>query len=111
MKRTLKYLKPYTGTVSAAFIIKFIGTLGELFLPFLLEYVINDAVPAKDLTMIILLGVGMLLCSFIALFGNITANRLSVKASGDMTHDLRYDLFEKISYLKCGQVDSFGVPW
>lgn len=110
MKRTLKYLKPYTGTVSAAIIIKFIGTLGELFLPFLLEYVINDAVPAKDLTMIILLGVGMLLCSFIALFGNITANRLSVKASGDMTHDLRYDLFEKISYLKCGQVDSFGVP-
>ena len=110
MTKTLKYLKPYTGTTVTALTIKFFGTVAELVLPLLLEYVINDAVPAKDLTLIILLGVAMLVASFIALFGNVIANRLSVTASGKMTHDLRYDLFEKTSYLKCGQVDSYGMP-
>lgn len=110
MKRTLRYLKPYKGTVAAALALKFTASVAELFLPMLLEYIINDAVPKKDLKLIIILGVFMLGFSFVALFGNIIANRLSVKASGRMTHDLRYDLFEKTTYLKCGQVDEFSVP-
>lgn len=110
MKRTLGYLKPYKSTVALALVIKFLGTVSELFLPMLLEYIINDAVPAGDVTLTSLLGVGMFVCALGALFGNIIANRLSVKASGNMTHDLRYDLFEKTSYLKCGQVDEYGIP-
>lgn len=104
------YLKPYRGVVAAALIIKFIGSVAELFLPMLLEYIIDVAVATGDVRRIVLLGAAMLLCSAAALFGNITANRLSVTASGRMTHDLRYDLFKKTSYLNCPQVDKFGVP-
>ncbi len=107
MKRTLGYLKPYGGTVAAALTIKFIGSVAELFLPMTLDYIMASS---RTLAEIIVAGVLMLVCSFAALFGNIIANRLSVKVSGRLTHDLRYDLFEKTSYLKCGQVDSFGVP-
>lgn len=110
MKRTLRYLKPYKGIVAASLAIKFCAAVSELLLPILLEHVINDAVPKKDLTLIILLGVGMFISALIALLGNIFANRLSVTASGKMTHDLRYDLFEKTTFLKCGQVDGFSVP-
>lgn len=110
MKKTLGYLKPYKSTVAWTLVIKFIGSVSELFLPMLLEYVINDAVPAGDVTLTALLGVGMFVCALGALLGNIIANRLSVKASGNMTHDLRYDLFEKTTYLKCGQVDEYGIP-
>ncbi len=110
MTRVLGYLKPYRGKTSASLIIKFFGSVAELFLPLLLERIMVKAVPDGDLKMIILLGAAMVVCSFAALFGNIIANRLSVKASGGMTHDLRYDLFEKISYMKCGQVDEFSVP-
>lgn len=110
MKKTLRYLKPYSGTVAAGLTIKFVGSVAELFLPMLLEYIMNEAVPDKNLRLIIILGAAMLVCCFAALFGNIIANRLSVKASGKMTHDLRYDLFEKTCFLKCGQVDTLGVP-
>ena len=116
MKKTLHYLKPYRGTVAAGLILKFIGTIAELFLPLLLEYIIDDVAINPDLSkdskirMIIYLGLAMLACSFTALFGNVFANRLSVKSSGNMTHDLRYDLFKKTCYLNSRQVDSFGTP-
>lgn len=110
MKKTLGYLKPYKPIVAAALVIKFFATAAELVLPMLLEYIVDDAVALGDVWLIVWLGAAMLLCCAVALFGNIYANRLSVKASGRMTHDIRYDLFSKTSYLKCPQVDGFGVP-
>ena len=116
MKKTLQYLKPYRGTVAAGLILKFIGSVAELFLPLLLEYIINDVAinPAlsseSKIRMLVYLGIGMFVCALTALFGNIFANRLTVRSSGNMTHDLRYDLFSKTCYLSSRQVDSFGTP-
>ena len=116
MKKTLSYLKPYRGAVAAGLILKFIGSIAELFLPLLLEYIINEVAINSDLTnqtkirMIVYLGLIMLACSLTALLGNIFANRLSVKSSGNMTHDLRYDLFSRTCYLNSRQVDSIGTP-
>lgn len=116
MKKTLRYLKPYRGTVAAGLILKFIGSIAELFLPLLLEYIINDVAtnPALEsgdkIKMIVYLGLIMLACAVAALLGNIFANRLTVKSAGNMTHDLRYDLFSRTAYLSSRQADSFGTP-
>ncbi len=110
MKKTLVYLKPYSATAIQGLMVKFVGSIAELFLPLLLEYIIDDIVPAGDLNMVLWMGLAMLVCSLVAMFGNILANRLSVKAAANMTHDLRYDLFAKTSYLKSGQVDEITVP-
>lgn len=110
MKKTLSYLKPYSKKVTAGLIIKFVGSIAELFLPLILEYVIDDVVPLGDLKTVILMGLLMLGCALVAMFGNIIANRLSVEAGGSMTHDLRYDLFSKTCYLKCSQVDEVTTP-
>lgn len=110
MTKTLAYLKPYRGAVAWGLILKFLGSVAELFLPLLLEYIINEAVPAADMNRVLICGGIMLVFAFIALFGNIFANRLSVTSSGGMTHDLRYDLFSKTCYLSSSQVDRLGVP-
>lgn len=110
MKRTLKYLKPYSGTVAAGLVFKFIGSVAELFLPLILDYIIDEVVPEKNTDMLIILGAAMLGFSLIALFGNIIANRLAANSSGKMTRDLRYDLFKKTSALKSAQVDAFTLP-
>ncbi len=110
MTKTLNYMKPYSSTAVWAIIIKFIGAIAELFLPLLLDYIIDDIVPLRDMSMVIWLGAAMLACSFVAMFGNIWANRLSVLAASKMTHDLRYDLFKKISYLQSRQVDEVTIP-
>lgn len=110
MTKTLKYIKPYAPTAAWAVVMKFVGSIAELFLPLLLDYIIDDIVPLKDISMVLWLGLLMLVCSLAAMFGNIFANRLSVSAAAKMTHYLRYDLFKKISYLKSGQVDEVTVP-
>ena len=110
MTKTLKYIKPYAPTAAWAVVMKFVGSIAELFLPLLLDYIIDDIVPLKDISMVLWLGFLMLVCSLAEMFGNIFANRLSVSAAAKMTHDLRYDLFKKISYLKSGQVDEVTVP-
>ena len=110
MTKTLGYLKPYRGSVIAGLILKFIGAVAELILPLMLEYIINDVVPTGDVMKVVAFGGIMLGCSLAALLGNVFANRLSVKCSGNMTHDLRYDLFSKTCYLNSRQVDKIGVP-
>ena len=110
MTKTLTYIRPYSATAVWGIIVKFIGSIAELFLPLLLDYIIDDVVPLGDMTAVLLLGLAMLVFSLVAMFGNIIANRLSVRAAARMTHDLRYDLFSRISYLKSGQVDAVTVP-
>lgn len=116
MTKTLRYLKPYGGTVAAGLILKFIGSVAELFLPLLLKTVIDDVADNPALThdqklkYTFALGGAMLLCALLALLGNVFANRLTVKSSGNMTHDLRYDLFKKTCYLSSEQVDGVGLP-
>ena len=116
MTKTLRYLKPYAGTVVWGLILKFIGSVAELFLPLLLKWIIdkvaaNDALSGDDkVKWTLILGGLMLVCAALALLGNVFANRLTVKSSGNMTHDLRYDLFKKTCYLDSRQVDGVGVP-
>lgn len=110
MKRTLSYIKPYTPTVVWGLIFKFAGSVAELFLPLILDYIIDEVVPQKDVTMLIILGFAMLGFSLVALFGNIIANKLVAKSSGKMTRDLRAALFKKTGALQCGQVDAFTLP-
>lgn len=110
MKRTLSYLKPYSGKTALTLTIKAAAGVAELVLPYLLAYIIDDLIPVKDLTMIIVMGVLMLFFSLVALGGNIWANRLAAKVASMMTRDIRSDLFRKITYLKCRQTDELTIP-
>lgn len=108
--RVLRYLRPYRLTACFALFIKFSASVAELLLPYILSYIIDDLVPLKNSSLIFTYGGIMLVCSFIALAGNIFANRLSAVVSGKMTHDLRYDLFHKVSHLNSNQIDRFTLP-
>ena len=110
MKRTLSYLKLYSGGLALGMTVKIVGSAAELVLPYILSYIIDELTPLKDSGRIYLMGGVMLFFALVALGGNIWANRLSAKVAGNMTHDIRYDLFKKTSYLKCRQVDEVTVP-
>lgn len=110
MKRTLSYLNPYSGGLALGMTVKIVGSAAELVLPYILSYIIDELTPLKDSGRIYLMGGVMLFFALVALGGNIWANRLSAKVAGNMTHDIRYDLFKKTSYLKCRQVDEVTVP-
>jgi len=110
MKKTLSYMKPYRGGVACGLILKIIGSVSELFLPLLLDYMVDEGVPSGNVRLIAVLGVLMFVCSLAALLGNIFANRFVAYSSGRMTRDLRQALFKKITYMPCPGVDAFTVP-
>jgi len=90
--------------------IKFIGTIVDLFIPWILSHIIDNVVPTGSMKMIFLWGGAMVLCAVVAIVGNITANRMASKVARDTTKQMRHDLFEKISYLSCRQTDKFTIP-
>lgn len=92
------------------FLIKFLGTIMDLCLPWILAYMIDNVIPQKNKTIIFQWGLVMLACSILALIFNIIANRMASKVARDTTERIRHDLFEKIMYLSNKQTDFFTKP-
>lgn len=105
----MQYLSPFKVRMAFGLIIKAIGTVMDLFLPWILSYIIDDIIPTKSIKMTVFWGCIMIVCSFIAWSGNIIANRMASRVAGDCTRALRHDLFEKISYLDASTVDKLTI--
>ena len=105
MKRLFPYIKPYGWYILLTLVIKFSATVFELFIPSLMETIIDDTVPTGELSAVFLLGGLMLLCAALSLGGNILANRMSAISAGSITKALRHDLFAKLENLSAGQMD------
>ena len=80
MKKVLfYYLRPYYQKMVLGFVIKFIGTIMDLCLPWILAYMIDTVIPKEKQSHIYIWGFLMLICSALALTFNIIANRMASK--------------------------------
>ena len=93
MRRLLTYLYPYRGRMAVQMTIKFVGTVMDLLLPWILATIIDDIVPLRDVRKILLWGGAMILCSILAVVTNIMANRMASAVGREVTRRLRQDLF------------------
>lgn len=82
----------------------------DLFLPWILEHLLDEVVPKKNMSDIIWWGFLMLVCSAAALLGNVIANRKAAQVARDTTRQIRHDLFEKTIKLSNKTVDEYSVP-
>lgn len=110
MKRILAFVRPYTGRMAAGFGVKFLGTIGELWLPWILSYMIESVVPKQRMSLILFWGALMGLCSVTCIVGNIVANRMASSVARDVTRSVRHSLYARIAHLSCAQIDAVGVP-
>ena len=111
MKRIIGfYLHPYYGRMAVGFLIKFLGAIMDLFIPWILAYVIDNVIPAGSLRLIFLWGGIMFVCSILAVSFNIIANRMASRVASDATQIIRHDLFAKTMYLSARQTDAFTKP-
>lgn len=111
MKKVLTYyLRPYYLRMCFGFVIKFIGTIMDLCLPWILAYMIDTIIPQKNRTAIYMWGIVMIICSILAVSFNIMANRMASRVARDATRSIRHDLFSRIIYLSNTQTDAFTKP-
>lgn len=111
MKKLIgKYVRPFLGEIFGGFLIKFAGTIVDLFIPYILAYIIDYVIPQKDFKKVFIFGALMLLCSLLALIFNIIANRKASKVAGKSIEWIRHDLFDKIMHLSNRHTDEFTKP-
>lgn len=82
----------------------------DLFIPWILAYVIDSVIPVGSLRLIFAWGGVMLVCSILAVSFNIIANRMASRGASDATQIIRHDLFAKTMYLSARQTDVFTKP-
>lgn len=110
MKKLFFYLKPYFPRMTLGVTIKFLGSVMDLLLPWILSYLIDTVVPQRNVPLILFWGGMMLLAALIAVVTNIIANRMASWVAQHTTQSLRHDLFQKISYLSSAQIDEYTIP-
>src|SRR5699024_2999528 len=88
LRKVFFYLRPHVPRMILGVTIKFTGTIMDLFLPWILSYLIDVIVPRRNMTEILFYGFLMLLCSVIAWTGNVVANRMASKVARDTTQRL-----------------------
>lgn len=110
MKWVFTYLKSLRLRVTVGIIVKIIGTVAELLIPFLLTYILENVIDSNDVRKIGFFGVIMAICALIACLGNIIANRMAAKTTMIFSTHMRKDLFSKTLHLSARSTDKFTIP-
>ena len=110
MKFIFSYVKKDLRLVAFGMTIKLLGSFGELLLPYVLQHLIDDVVPTKNISLAVFWGLVMIGLAVLVRQLNIKANRTAVKVSKESIYRIRKDLFWKSLRLSGNQVDEFGLP-
>ena len=110
MKWVLTYLKPLRARITVGTLIKIIGTLAELMIPFFLSHILENVIQTNDVKQIVFYGILMALCAVMACLGNIIANRMAAKTTMIFATRMRKELFSKTLHLSARSTDRFTIP-
>lgn len=110
MKLMWKYMQPYKLRLAVTLVLKFLAVVAELFIPYILEYMIDTAAPARQINHVIFLGVVMIALAFLARSLNVSGNRIATATARDSIRNLRHDLFSKTIYLSGATFDEVSLP-
>ena len=110
LRFVLKYVKPLAARIAAGMSVKFIGTLMDLLIPYILAYIIDTVTPLGEVRRVILWGGIMIVCSVAAWIFNVMANRAAATVARDATQAIRHDLFRHIVHMRSSDIDRITIP-
>ncbi|OON85363.1 hypothetical protein BXO88_12675 [Oribacterium sp. C9] len=110
MKLIFSSMGKYKEAIVLAIFIKLLGTMTELSLPYILEYMIDQVVPADDMKRVILWGILMFIAAVLCRQLNVWANWRAINNAHKVSYDVRQALFRKTANLSGDNFDSFGLP-
>ena len=110
MKMIFRYLSRYWSSVIAVMVLKLVATFTELMLPYILEHLLDQVVPAQDTVAICLWGGLMVVAAIVTWIINKNSNHKAVDNAHRVSYDVRRDLFNKTISLSGSQFDQFTLP-
>ena len=110
MKLFVRYLKPVAGMMAVGLTIKICGTLAELALPYILQYILDDVVVMGEIKPVLFWGFVMIVFAVLCVLFNIIANQMAAKVARDAARKIRHDLFAATMNLSAAATDAFTIP-
>ncbi|MBP3389293.1 MAG: ABC transporter ATP-binding protein [Clostridia bacterium] len=98
-KRALVYAKTYSGGMIGAMIISLFGSVIGMFLPKIMQWTLDDAVPNKDVKLLLWLLVAYVAVLLLNILCTLIRSRIMVKVSQGIIFDIRRDLFAHLQKL------------
>ncbi len=96
VKRVLGYAKPYRGRLIGSLILILLYTTTGLLSPLILRYIIDHAIPNKDIHNLILAAVGLLMLPIVSGLLQVITRRLLAQVGEGVIFDLRTHLYEHL---------------
>lgn len=110
MRLIARAMGRYKKAAALCVLIKLIGTVSELLLPYILEHIIDDVAPLDNLGLTLFWGLLMFAAAILCRQLNVAANRRAIENAHHVSYDIRQELFAKTANLSGSQFDAFGLP-
>lgn len=106
LKRAMKYIGKHRAYMLLALLLSALASVSSLFVPKLMEWVLDDAVPNKDVGLLLrLAGVFAGIIAVVILFTTVRS-RIMAHVSQEIIYDIRKDLFSHLQKLPFSYYDS-----
>lgn len=109
MKKILKMLKPYRGTLVLSIVFSALYAILEILLPVYTKKILSEGIILKDMDKILYHGGVMLGLTLVGVLMSLLNTYFSTKTSVNYAMHIRNIVFEKVSHLSQCDVDKIGV--
>ncbi|HHY31335.1 MAG TPA: ABC transporter ATP-binding protein [Syntrophaceticus sp.] len=108
--RLLKYLKPYTLSVAAIFVLVFCQAFSEVYLPNLMSDIVDIGIVNGDTAYILTMGGRMLVITVIGTACAVLSRFLSARTGVGFGKNLRSKVFSQVESFSLRESEKFGTP-
>jgi len=105
-KRSGVYIKRYKWKMILAFVLSLIATVASLVVVKLTAYILDKAIPAGDIGLILLIGLGLIGCIIVSIILSLIRMRVMAKVGQHIVSDIRMDVYVHLQKLSFSYYDS-----
>ena len=103
-EKIFQYIRPYLLRMAFGFSIKFLGTIMDLLIPWVLAYIIDEVIPQKNIEKVLLWGCYDAVVFFSRGSRNIIANAKASGVARDITKTIRHDLLRRFAIFRASKL-------
>lgn len=97
--RVLELLAPHRAALVLVVLLIAVAGISGVISPFLIRSIVDDALPAKDLTLLVYLAAGLVGVALFNAIANLTRTYVAIRVGQSVMHDLRTRLYSHLQNL------------
>ena len=106
LKRAMKYIGRHRGKMGLALLLSAVASVVALFQPKIMQWVLDDAVPDKNVSLLLWLALSYVGIILIGILFSTIRSRIMAHVSQEIIFDIRQDLFAHLQRLPFSYYDS-----